>query len=182
MTVPPTTTRSGPGSRGPPITRSSHPPRASSTDASHRAPLPSLSRARKSSTTRRFYERDRQSAYARTACSLMVEVRDRTPARLPPTLTSRCPITPDLAARFADRARIAQRFSPLRKRQKPRGGERRALRTRARAREPRKLSLPNPTCGGFAVHITRPRVSPTNDRRNTAWPGLSRRACAFVRQ
>ena len=84
--------RSGPGSRQPTLTRSPHPPRASSTDASHRAPLLSLSRARRSSTTRTFYERDRPSAYARTACSLMVEVRDRTPARLPPPLTSTCPI------------------------------------------------------------------------------------------
>ena len=44
------------------LPRPPHPPRASSIDASHRAPLLSLSRARKSSTTRRFYERDRPSA------------------------------------------------------------------------------------------------------------------------
>ena len=48
------------------------------------SPLSSLPRARKSSTTGTFYERDRHVAWTRTACSLMVEVRDRTPARLPP--------------------------------------------------------------------------------------------------
>ena len=47
------------------------------------SPLSSLPRARKSSTTRRFYERDRPSAYARTTWPSRCVVRDRTPARTP---------------------------------------------------------------------------------------------------
>ena len=47
------------------------------------SPLSSLPRARRSSTTRTFFERDRPSAYARTTWPSRCVVRDRTPARTP---------------------------------------------------------------------------------------------------
>ena len=146
------------------------------------SPLSSLPRARRSSTTRTFYERDRPSAYARTTWPSRCVVRDRTPARLPPP--------PHLDVPHMGPSHPTFPMLPLGM-SKSHGGFHRHEFGKHRAVDsaaPAPLALARANLENFPSQIlparrlrcdiTRLCLANNNERRITACPGLSRRMYA----
>ena len=182
MTVPPTTTRT---TRCAPRVQTSGPLRVTlPVQLPFRlvSPLSSLPRARRSSTTRTFYERDRPSAYARTTWPSRCVVRDRTPARLPPP--------PHLDVPHMGPSHPTFPMLPLGM-SKSHGGFHRHKFGKHRAVDsaaPAPLALARANLENFPSQIlparrlrcdiTRLCLANNNERRITACPGLSRRMYA----
>ena len=146
------------------------------------SPLSSLPRARKSSTTGTFYERDRHVAWTRTTWPSRWVVRDRTPARLPPPphldVPHMGPSHPTLP-RDLPTARVSHsgfhRYANARNQGEGSGA--RFARARARANLENFPSQILPA-RRLRCDITRLCLANNNERRITACPGLSRRMYA----
>ena len=146
------------------------------------SPLSSLPRARKSSTTGTFYERDRHVAWTRTTWPSRWVVRDRTPARLPPP--------PHLDVPHMGPSHPTFPMLPLGM-SKSHGGFHRHKFGKHRAVDsaaPAPLALARANLENFPSQIlparrlrcdiTRLCLANNNERRITACPGLSRRMYA----
>ena len=112
-----------------------------------------------------------------------IEVLDRTHARAEPPphldVPHMGPITPDLAPRLRAVARVPGDYHHRPHRKSPQ----RTVPCRYKQPALGSFELSKPAKSGArrsSRAAARSVVANNNDRRNTAWPGLSRRACAFV--